>query len=48
MIHYGSAQVEAPVGRGDKYEACDWMFEQLVKEDCMCGLKARWAKLGQA
>ena len=44
----GPAQVEPPRGRGDKYEACDWMFEQIVKEENMCGLKARWAKLGQA
>ena len=44
----GPAQVEPPIGRGDMYEAVDWMIEKLSKDDSMNTLRARWKKLDQA
>ena len=43
----GPSLVKPPVGRGDMFEATDWMFDQLIEEDSLSAFKVKWDKLDE-
>ena len=43
----GPVQVKPPSGRGDKFEAVDFMWAKIQKADQMAILRARFEKLDE-